>query len=204
MSKCKFSPERSTAVGRKLNMMAVTFQEGSTMIYHSRVPWLWKSVFLSTWPPVSGIVLRKGLSELHIPKYDRSLFRCVRKHCERPLLAYLCLPDYPPFCLSVCPHGKTRLPLDGFSSNLIFEYFFRKSVGQIQVSLKSDKNNGYFTWRLCLCVAFNNYPKAQKLLYIAAIFISCNQYWSYLLSSSYSEKCNKELKHVSCTITFFK
>jgi hypothetical protein len=25
--------------------------------------------------------------------------------------------------LSVCPHGTTRLPLDGFSWNLIFEYF---------------------------------------------------------------------------------
>jgi hypothetical protein len=24
-------------------------------------------------------------------------------------------------CLSVCPHGKTRLPLDGFSWNLILE-----------------------------------------------------------------------------------
>ena len=26
-------------------------------------------------------------------------------------------------CSSVCPHGTTRLPLDGFSLNLIFEYF---------------------------------------------------------------------------------
>jgi hypothetical protein len=25
--------------------------------------------------------------------------------------------------------------------------FFRKSVEKIQVSLKSDKSNGYFTWR---------------------------------------------------------
>ena len=29
--------------------------------------------------------------------------------------------------------------------NLIFAYFFRKSVGKIQVSLQSDKNSGYFT-----------------------------------------------------------
>ena len=28
-------------------------------------------------------------------------------------------------CLSVCPHGTTRLPLDGFSWNLIFEDFFQ-------------------------------------------------------------------------------
>jgi len=26
-------------------------------------------------------------------------------------------------CPSVCPHGTTRLPLDGFSRNFIFEYF---------------------------------------------------------------------------------
>jgi hypothetical protein len=30
--------------------------------------------------------------------------------------------------LSVCPHGTTRLPLDGYLWNFIFEYFFRKSV----------------------------------------------------------------------------
>ena len=43
-------------------------------------------------------------------------------------------------CLSVC-----QLPLDEFSRNLIF--FFRKSVEYVQVSLKSDKNNGRATWR---------------------------------------------------------
>ena len=40
-------------------------------------------------------------------------------------------------CLSVLPHRTTRLPLDGFSWNLIFEYiyiyFFIKSVKKIQV-----------------------------------------------------------------------
>jgi len=50
-------------------------------------------------------------------------------------------------CLSVRPHGITRLPQDGFSLNLIFVVFFRKSVEKIQVSLKSDNNNRYFTWR---------------------------------------------------------
>jgi hypothetical protein len=29
------------------------------------------------------------------------------------------------FIMSVCPHGRTRLPLDGFSWNLIFEYFWK-------------------------------------------------------------------------------
>jgi hypothetical protein len=48
------------------------------------------------------------------------------------------------FCSSVRPHGTTRLSLDGFSWNLII---FRKSVKKIQFSLKSDKNDRYFTWR---------------------------------------------------------
>ena len=30
---------------------------------------------------------------------------------------------------------------------MTFDIIFRKSVDKIQVSLKSDKNNGYFTWR---------------------------------------------------------
>jgi hypothetical protein len=42
----------------------------------------------------------------------------------------------------LCPLGTTRIQLDGFSWNSIF----RKSVGKIQVWLKSDKNNGYFTY----------------------------------------------------------
>jgi hypothetical protein len=49
--------------------------------------------------------------------------------------------------LSVRRHGTTRLPLDGFSWNLIFEYFFRRTVEKIQVLLKSSNNNGDFTRR---------------------------------------------------------
>jgi hypothetical protein len=48
-------------------------------------------------------------------------------------------------CPSICPHGTTRHPLDGFWWNLTFEGF-RKSVEKKQVSLKSGKNNGYLTW----------------------------------------------------------
>jgi hypothetical protein len=47
-------------------------------------------------------------------------------------------------CLSVHPHGTSRLPLDGFSWNFIFEDFFlEKSVGKLHVWLKSDKKNGH-------------------------------------------------------------
>ena len=49
--------------------------------------------------------------------------------------------------LCVRPHGTTRLPLNGLWLNLILELFCRKSVEKIQVSLKSEKSNGYFTWR---------------------------------------------------------
>jgi hypothetical protein len=51
------------------------------------------------------------------------------------------------FVMSVCPHGTTRLTRDGFSWNFILT-IFRKYVETIHVSLQSDKNNGYFTWRL--------------------------------------------------------
>ena len=58
---------------------------------------------------------------------------------EKRLLTSSCLS----ICLSVCPYRTTRPPLHRLPLNLIF--FFRKCVEKIQVSLKSDKNNGYFT-----------------------------------------------------------
>jgi len=48
------------------------------------------------------------------------------------------------FVMSARPHGTTRLPLDRFSWNLIFENFSKICR---ENSLKSDKNKGYFTWR---------------------------------------------------------
>ena len=55
------------------------------------------------------------------------------------------------FVMSVRPsvrtHETTRFLLEGCGWNLIFELLFRKSVEKIQVSLKSEKNNGYFTYR---------------------------------------------------------
>jgi len=44
-----------------------------------------------------------------------SFYYARSRNCETQLLASS--------CLSVCPHGTTRLPLDGFSWNLIFEDF---------------------------------------------------------------------------------
>jgi hypothetical protein len=70
-------------------------------------------------------------------------FKARWQNCEKRLLASSCLSPR----LSVHSHGITRLPLDRFSWNMISVYFSEKSVGKIQVSLKYDKNNGYFTWR---------------------------------------------------------
>jgi hypothetical protein len=49
-------------------------------------------------------------------------------------------------CRSICPHGTTRLPLDGFSWNLTFEDFFPECVQKIQIRLKFDKKR-HFMWR---------------------------------------------------------
>jgi hypothetical protein len=45
----------------------------------------------------------------------KSVFRLFSQNCEKRLLASS--------CLSFCQHGTTRLSLDGFALNLIFEYF---------------------------------------------------------------------------------
>jgi hypothetical protein len=51
--------------------------------------------------------------------------------------------------VSVCPsvrvHGTSRLPMDGFSRSLIFEFFFFFFFQEIQVLLISYKKNGHFT-----------------------------------------------------------
>ena len=53
------------------------------------------------------------------------------------------------FVLSVCPsvrrHWKTRLPLDIFSWKFKWKYIFENLSSKI--SLKSEKNNKYYTWR---------------------------------------------------------
>jgi hypothetical protein len=89
-------------------------------------------------------------SEIHTKHINTCKF-CVQsvgflkrfsQNCEKRLSASS--------CLSVRPHGKTRLPPDILSWNLIFECF-SKSVKKIQISLKSHKNNGYLAWKpMCM------------------------------------------------------
>ena len=68
------------------------------------------------------------------------------QNSEKRLLASSCLS----VLVSVCPlpvqlpPWNNWVPLEKFSLNLIFDYFF-KIPTKIQDLLKSDKNNGYFT-----------------------------------------------------------
>ena len=73
---------------------------------------------------------------------DNSIRNIVHSQsCEKRLLALTCLSVH----LSIRLHRTTRLPLEGFFVKFSYPSIFLKSVLQIPVSLKSDKNNGYFT-----------------------------------------------------------
>ena len=77
--------------------------------------------------------------------------RLIARHVCLPACLSVCLSVCPSVylsvCPSVCPYGTTQLSLDGFSWNLISEYFYENLSRNLEFTLKSDKNNGYFTWR---------------------------------------------------------
>jgi hypothetical protein len=84
-------------------------------------------------------------------------------------------------CLSA---GNSLAPTGRIFMKFDVRGLFRKSLEEIQVSLKSDKNSGYFTWRPA---------------YI---------YDTISLNSSYNEKYFgkkswRKSKHILCLITFF-
>ena len=88
---------------------------------------------------VTCIVVKSRLTSLVWMQNSNFNLYSRSENCEKRLLTSL-RP-------SVRPYGRTRLLLDEFLLNLIFEIFFRESVEKIQVSLKSDKNNWYYTWK---------------------------------------------------------
>ena len=73
----------------------------------------------------------------NVQNKQMSIFRGVSKISKKWLSAASCLPA----CLSAWNNSAATGPM--------FMKFgiFQKSVEKIQVSLKSDKNNRYFTWR---------------------------------------------------------
>jgi hypothetical protein len=87
-------------------------------------------------------------------------------------------------CISCSPRDSTRLPINGFSWNLIF---FRKYFEKIQFSLKSDNYDKWFTWStiyifdtsswiilrmryLCVCVCFSDKSCRKKHILFSVTF----------------------------------
>ena len=62
------------------------------------------------------------------------------KNCEKLLLALSCPPVRPSAWNYSAPTGRSLIKLDIWA-------FFRNYIGENQISLKSDKNNAYSTWR---------------------------------------------------------
>jgi hypothetical protein len=65
-------------------------------------------------------------------------------------------------CPSVLPIGTTELPRDGFSWDLVFEYFSKICRKKRRVSLKSDKDDGHLTWRQICIFDHNSLSSSQN------------------------------------------
>jgi hypothetical protein len=89
-------------------------------------------------------------------------------------------------CLSVCLLSARMKQLCSHWTDFLEIWYlrkFRKSLYQIEVSLKSDKNNGYFTRKPCV-----------HLWYIAEFFLEWEMFRTKVK--------NKIKTHILCSITF--
>jgi hypothetical protein len=76
-------------------------------------------------------------------------------------------------CLSVCPHGTTRIPQNGFSWDSIFEDFFKTAC---------PENSGFVKmWQEKRVNRMNN--SARSIWYLAEFFLECE-----MLQKKYLEK----------------
>ena len=95
---------------------------------------------------------RKLSGPRHLDGDERAIIRvpttCLHSLAIFRLFRKIAKSDYKLFhvCSSFCPHGTTRLPLDGLLWNLIFESV-SKIYREDSVSLKYDKNSGNLTLR---------------------------------------------------------
>jgi hypothetical protein len=119
----------------------------------------------------------------------RSVLRCVRKIAKKRLLASSCV------CVCVCVCVSSRLsvcvvqPGSHWMDLMTFWYlinFLRKSVERNRVSLKSDKNNEYFTWKPIYSYIYDN--------------ISVN---SSSNGKLFMQKLQRKSNHILHSITFF-
>ena len=98
---------------------------------------------------------------------------------EKRLLPSSCLPVPPSVWNNSAPTGRIFMKFNTWF------YFFRKSVKKIQVPLKADNNNEYFTCR----------PHIHFFLYLAQFFLE----WE-----TFQTKVVEKIKtHILCTVTFF-
>ena len=71
--------------------------------------------------------------------------QALSQNCQKRLLDLSCLS----VCLSMCLSVRIE-QLGSYRTDfheIWYSSLYRKSVDKIQVSLNSDKNNGYFTWK---------------------------------------------------------
>ena len=112
------------------------FDESSCLHVPDIRYWVWRNILKQLYQNISVLIPKQF--RIETVEY---LIGALEKMRKKLLCFFMSVRP------SVLPHGTTRLPLDAFSWNLIVHNFFRKSVEEIQVSLKSDNKNGYFTWR---------------------------------------------------------
>jgi len=82
-----------------------------------------------------------------------------RNFCEKRLLASSCLS----VCLSVCSMQQFGSQWTDFHEIFIFEYFSKYLCRKFKFSLKSDKNNRYFTWRPLYIIDRNTLGFSQPI-----------------------------------------
>jgi hypothetical protein len=120
LSRCKLSDPsgwRSCAIGRR----RLTYLSGISNVCDVRrqgTSFHLDDYYMATITGSSYQILDQGEwgnTHLSVCTWFFLTFGRVRKNCEKRLLASS--------CPSVCPQGTTWLPLDGFSRNLVSEYF---------------------------------------------------------------------------------
>jgi hypothetical protein len=98
------------------------FQRPASRLRHPASWCIWLFMSMATKLQISKqVVTSRNNVIYHTAKSDSAhdlQYQARLQNCERRLSTSSCLS----VCPSVRPHGTTRLPLDGFSWNLVFDY----------------------------------------------------------------------------------
>ena len=96
----------------------------------------------------------------------------------------------PRVCLSVCPHGTTRLPLDGFSLCMIFGYFSK-------ICPHPPQKKSSFVAHLPKLTGISHEAQCTHFLYISVS--------SSLSEKSFREETLEKIKtHILCSTAIFR